>query len=383
MCGAEIANNIHAFKVALSRSGMDVDACCFVHNAYYAGNSYEYSTEAPVAIKSARIRSYFSLFLRAWFFFTTLRRYDAYIYVWRESFLPLKLDYLILRLLGRKTVVFHCGDDVRYRPVQSKIDRFIYNVHYFSPENHELIRKYEASGSSFAKAFWSQRFAEAFGVALVSMRSHATFQSKPAFFFRFPQSALLSSPKKARDIPLIVHAPTDRIGKGTDYVLKAIEKLKKSGREFDFEIIENKPNSYLLQRLKDADILVDQPGPWFGKLGVEALASSCVVFSGNMYSYYGIADESPVIQFNPDDEYLYDQLVKVVDDKFFREKLMCDGFNYWSAVYSEKAFSGYVENILNGGRNGLFVPIDNCKSILMQYADGFWRRLVIRFFYSV
>jgi len=66
-----------------------------------------------------------------------------------------------------------------------------------------------------------------------------------------------SYPSEGNQKPLIIHAPSDRRIKGTEFILKAIENLK-SKADFDFKLIENMSNAEVINWYKKADIVVDQ-----------------------------------------------------------------------------------------------------------------------------
>ncbi len=67
----------------------------------------------------------------------------------------------------------------------------------------------------------------------------------------------------------IVHASTDRMGKGTDYIIQAVEELKPSYPNIELILVENKPQEEAKAIYKSADIIVDQL--FFGTYGVFAL----------------------------------------------------------------------------------------------------------------
>jgi glycosyltransferase involved in cell wall biosynthesis len=75
------------------------------------------------------------------------------------------------------------------------------------------------------------------------------------------------------DEPLIVHAPTRRGAKGTDVLMDAVERLRAEGYRFRFELFEDLAHAELIERLRAADIVVDQLLiGWYGVLSVEAMA---------------------------------------------------------------------------------------------------------------
>ena len=91
---------------------------------------------------------------------------------------------------------------------------------------------------------------------------------------------------ETRDVPVLVHAPSEPMIKGTKYVEKAIEKLKTEGYKFEYRRVQNLPN-YMAQKIyrDEADIIIDQflvggvgslafEGMYYGKPVVGYLLSS-------------------------------------------------------------------------------------------------------------
>src|SRR5699024_3194010 len=63
---------------------------------------------------------------------------------------------------------------------------------------------------------------------------------------------------KATSSPLIVHAPTRRNLKGTEFVIDAVKQLKKAGVSLDFKLIEGMNHQETMNLLSKADIVIDQ-----------------------------------------------------------------------------------------------------------------------------
>ena len=71
----------------------------------------------------------------------------------------------------------------------------------------------------------------------------------------------------------IGHAPSHRGAKGTDYLLRALEKLKADGYQFELIMVENMSNAEARRCYETIDVLVDQLfAGWYGGVAVEAMA---------------------------------------------------------------------------------------------------------------
>ena len=75
-------------------------------------------------------------------------------------------------------------------------------------------------------------------------------------------------PPTDRERPLVVHAPSDRAKKGTQYVIDACARLP-----VDLDIVEGLPHEQARERYRRADIVVDQLNAgWHGVFALEAMA---------------------------------------------------------------------------------------------------------------
>ena len=352
----EIANNIATTADAFRQAGHEVITVAR-DNVLYADNYYD------VVLP----KSYVCLCVsKALTFMRLVNRADRFIYFWHISYLPFGIDYLLLRLLGKAALIQHCGDDVRYRPLQYHIDHHL--------QGHSMWGEADiASPFAFFRALWAQRLPEILGIPMMTVRDQATFQSQPAYHFIVPQKALIDGPRAPSKVPVIIHAPSDKRVKRTDIVLEAIELLKAESANFEFELIYEKPNHYVLERLQQADIVVDQPGGWIGRFAMEAMAYSCVVVGGNRADYYGFAMKSPVLQFETNAETLAQTLRELLSDHARLEKEMTAAYRFWHSYYSYDAYVRYIEDIFNGTAAPSLQPVANIKSLLMQHARPYQR----------
>jgi hypothetical protein len=80
-------------------------------------------------------------------------------------------------------------------------------------------------------------------------------------------------PERASVRPLVLHAPSDRLTKGTEYVLAAVESARAAGADFDFRLVEGLPHEEARDLYADADLYVDQLHVgWYGAAAVELMA---------------------------------------------------------------------------------------------------------------
>ena len=83
-------------------------------------------------------------------------------------------------------------------------------------------------------------------------------------------------------MPVIIHAPSNPVIKGTNIIITALNELKEEGIKFKFILLKDTDNRIVLQNLSNADIAVDQlysEGP--ATFAIEAMAAGCAVLCGN------------------------------------------------------------------------------------------------------
>lgn len=76
-----------------------------------------------------------------------------------------------------------------------------------------------------------------------------------------------------QSLPLIVHAPSQRELKGTEFLVAVVKRLKREGYKFEFRLIEKLPHAEAMKQYRRATIVVDQLliGS-YGNLSMEAMA---------------------------------------------------------------------------------------------------------------
>jgi hypothetical protein len=376
---AEIAGNIREFSHALIQAGYNVTTfSIYDKNTSFEKNKYSYLINFPAFIDKHRIlRAFYLQSVLLYYFIRNFNKFDVYFFIWSKTFLPFKVDLFLLKLIGKEVIVANCGSDVRYRYIQEKIDREIYAVTRFDSGDR---LKYIAESNGFFRTFFNQKIEEWSGSKIISTSEQATFQRKKYFHFSLSTQRLMDYSKRPREVPKILHCPSNNLIKGTKHVVEAVNLLKNEGLKFDFELIQGKTNEYVLERLIRADIVIDQPAMWVGKLAVEGLSAGCVVVGGNNQAYMKRIELLPVIQFEPDGRKLASILRILIKDKVMRQELMEKSYFAWEKYYSPQAFAIFFKAVLDGSAL-TFSPLENHKQILLDFAENRLQRLLIKLLY--
>lgn len=366
----EIASNIQSISTALSNKGYNVYA--FIRPSKYSLNIDNNNNKIEVEIVN-EFRGKLAIFGMNEIYFSIRFLYylwncQIFYFIWQHSFLPLKLDYPIIKIAGHKLIIMHCGDDVRYRPLHESIHN------NFGIETTQNRRDHKLLVGNLFFQLWS----ELFGTVL-SLPSQATFQYGKLYHFFFPMRSLTNELYRSGNKIKILHAPSDRIIKATKYVLDAIEILEKSDSNFEFVLLENVPNKIVIDHLIDADIVIDQPSVWVARFAIEACSSGCCVIGGNNADYVRKYD-SPILQFERDSIYLAELLYRLINDRAFLERKKKACYEFWELNYSNEAYYENFKLILSNSAPS-FYPLKNQKKLVLSGCKTKFEKWFIKLLY--
>jgi hypothetical protein len=178
------------------------------------------------------------------------------------------LDLPLLKAFGKGIVMTYQGDDAR--------------------QGDECRRRFQITAADFVDGayyqagtdYWKRR-----AIAKVARYADRIYALNPDLLHVLPPHARFMpyanvdprewtpTRREANPVPLVVHAPTHRGVKGTEFVLRAIDRLRSEHIRFDFELIENLSHADARKLYDRADLLVDQLLiGWYGGLAVEFMA---------------------------------------------------------------------------------------------------------------
>jgi glycosyltransferase involved in cell wall biosynthesis len=158
---------------------------------------------------------------------------DIFHFYFGLTLLPKSVQFPLLRLLGKRSVMHFLGSDIRGRP----------------PAELEWSRHAGARvvGSYDAIRWVPDAVVVPPGIDVASIEP---------------------SPPLDRDRPVVAHAPSSRARKGTEYVIAACERLG-----VELLLVEGLDHRDAFERYRAADVVVDQlHAGWYGVFAIEAMA---------------------------------------------------------------------------------------------------------------
>ncbi len=162
-----------------------------------------------------------------------LPRTDVFHFYFGLTLVPQALQYALLRLFGRRSVMHYLGSDIRGK----------------SP--HELAPGRKA-GAEIVGSYDALRWVPHAEVIPPGVEV----------------AAIDPVPPSDRARPVILHAPSSRRRKGTEHVLAACE-----GLDADLLLVEDLPHDEAFARFREADVVVDQlHAGWYGLFAIECMA---------------------------------------------------------------------------------------------------------------
>lgn len=125
-------------------------------------------------------------------------------------------------------------------------------------------------------------------------------------------------PDLNKNRPLIVHSPTAKVGKGSDFIIRAVNELKDEF-EFDFLLLHDMDRAEVLTLMRSCDIFIDQViTGMYGLASVEAMAFGKPVFCFLLDEVVqnGIGEDCPIVNVTVDS--IKDELRKYLSDPILR-----------------------------------------------------------------
>ena len=273
---------------ALRRRG--VDAKLVVFNRYRLHPEADVDLRRPAGLVRAQAVQWRALA-------RLLPRTDVFHFYFGLTLVPKRLQFPILRALGRKSVFHFLGSDIRGKAPAE--------LAYADAADAKVVGSYDAIR-------WVPD-AEVIPPGVDLGRYHPV------------------TPSAARR-PRVVHAPSSRRRKGTEHVIAACAEL-----DVDLEIVEGMPHGEARRRYEAADIVVDQLNAgWYGLFAIEAMALGKPVVTFLHHDAVGRTEEAfgvrvPLVRATP--ETLRQRLAELAASPEERRRIGAESRRYVERVH--------------------------------------------------
>jgi glycosyltransferase involved in cell wall biosynthesis len=266
-----------------------------------------------------------------------------------------RLESFILRLSGAKVVVIGFGGDI-----------YLYSKLADPSLRYGLLASYphlalEEELTDARIRYWTKR-ADAIlagymvdGIGRWDVTTHSVYIVDTGAWTPKPHYSMhdgVTGPVK------ILHAPNHRGFKGTEFIVEAVEILKKEGLQVELVLVEKIPNERVKALMQEVDVLADQCiMTGYAINSMEGMSSGLPVMANleqeyytRLFRRYGFLDECPILSTSP--ENIVGNLRALVRDPELRRTLgqagraFCE--KYHSFASHQYLFGSIYEKILDG-----------------------------------
>lgn len=251
-----------------------------------------------------------------------------------NTFLTGNYDLPLIAETGKKLVMHHWGSDVRT----------VKNVKELNP--YPLPPGYHTDEQIHENLLFSSKYIKSAIVQDAEMANHV--KDYYEYVYILPLACSISNftpdyPGK-NEVPVIIHAPTNREFKGSEQIEAAIEKIKDTN-SFTYQVVEKKSHKEALAMYISSDIIIDQIlcGS-YGMLSVEAMAMGKVVVAYIRDDVKkNFPKDLPIVIASPDN------LAEVLNDLLKDKKRMSEigkaGRRYVEKYHASEVVADYLIKI--------------------------------------
>jgi len=278
----EVAGQVALTAHALRLAGVDA-------TAYTQAHPFDYGVRPDETIPPGRLRP----LLRA---AQLVKDHDAVHFQFGVSFLPEYARLLDARLIKRlkrgRVLVTFWGSDIRRPSIERER-----NPHYV-----------DIPGEADARAeALLRRWSAVTGGHVVCPDGALLAHVEPFFAHVHRSKAMIDvsryeprPPSAEVDRPVVIHSPTNRVGKGTAHVRAAVAALERRGLAFEYRELTGLTHQEALSAYAQADLIVDQllVGA-HGVFAIEAMSMAKPVIGDVRFAAPHLPDDLPIIQADP------------------------------------------------------------------------------------
>lgn len=280
----------------------------------------------------------FGFFLPSLAFLWSTLKYDIFCFFYIGGFfyantLIKYMELPLLKLAGKKIILFAYGADVRQEDITRHLGKYHCYSAYplgYSERPDQLVKRDIAHMMKWANL----------SVSMGDMLEYTPGSRNDVFYWPIDikdWQPHYPSPTKTKNIT-IVHAPNNKLVKGSDYLIETVQRLQEEGYSINLDLVQGLPNHIARQHYEAADIFAEQfliGFHGFTAIEVMALGKPLICYIRKPADYLLNSEECPIVSANPDE--LYKTLKRLIDDGQRRHELGKSGRAYVENYFSLEA----------------------------------------------
>lgn len=313
----EIANQMNTYSVALNDNGIDA----YTLNEYESYLQYKSDFSLPPQSISGKKLDKIAYIIG---------EFDIFHLFFGQSIFPDRRDLDVLNELNKKIVMNYWGSEIRIKSIAEKNNKYARvkchdekmieeNLKFFADKINTCIVT-DNELYQYVKEYYKNIEFLSAGIELIN------------------SDGIDIDDITNKDSITIVHAPTSPYYKGSEFIVKAIEKLKKK-YDIEFILVEGMANDEAKKIYKKADLIIDQIlCGTHGIFAIEAMSMGKPVITYISENYKdSYPDEIPIISANPDN------IEKVIEEcivnRDILKKAAISGIDYVKKYHSTAVIS--------------------------------------------
>lgn len=298
---------------------------------FYLDNLYDYSLKS-----SNKITPFIKIFYGPYLLVKLSHQSDIFIYLWWTGFcIDREMDYKFLKKKKKKIVCIFLGSDIRSP---------LLTLNHFKEKNEDTWLNYTHNSSDVqnedSRTHRVARLADKYADIIFNHSSDQISylcSAQHIFPYMIAEKKLFFNMDKFSNMqkPIIVHAPSKSVVKGTPLVRAVIKKLELEGYSFEYKEFQNTPNRIVMEALKTSHIVINEfyalaPGVF----SIEGMASCNAVITSADYDNF--PEDAQYAWYRTKYWEIYDHLKYLLDNpekiKIFASK----GFEFVKNNYTEE-----------------------------------------------
>jgi glycosyltransferase involved in cell wall biosynthesis len=253
-----------------------------------------------------------------------------------RSLLPWYWDLPVWRARGTRLVFTFHGSDVRLKSHHVADDEWSFYRHADIRCDEELIA---------ARLAVIRAYADRMTIGSILDQPYVPEAAYLPKAVEASRLAIVDPPRRTR--PVVLHAPSRRSTKGTEFVLAGLEGLRRRGFEFDLDLVEGVAHDKLLARVATADIVVEKLlGGDVGVSSLEAMALGRVAVARIREQVRQRHPDLPVVSADP--ETFVDVMQELLSSPRRRAELGEQGREYVLATHDAAVVGTQLEELYSG-----------------------------------